>query len=168
MSNAGEGAAAGGRGQLGKSWKQVDRINRALQKWKVSAMPPRASLALDWGMVAGSVVLGAAFLSSHYGAGPENWLAVGSIVLAVGCAANLCVRAVSRAPLTHLDHIDILLAAYEPVSKDAYRRLHKSVEENGALRVRAVSVWIHEERDAIQRAGGWQLPVEGHFLKRRV
>src|SRR5690606_4821219 len=94
MSNAGEGAAAGGRGQLGQSWKQVDRISRALQKWKVSAMPPLASLALDWGMVAGSVVLGAAFLSSHYGAGPENWLAVGSIVLAVGCAANLCVRVV--------------------------------------------------------------------------
>jgi hypothetical protein len=168
MKIAGEGAAAGARSQLGRSWKQVDRINRALQDWKVSAMPPRASLALNWGMVAGSVMLGAAFLSSHYGTGPQNWLAVGSVVLGVGGAANLWVRAVSRVPLTHVDHIDSLLAAYEPVLKEAYRRLQKSVEEKGALRVQAVSVWVHEECAAIQRAGGWHLPTEGQFLKKWV
>lgn len=167
MKIAGEGTAVSGRGQMGRSWKQVYRINRALQDWKVSAMPPRASLAMNWGMVAGSIVLGTAFLSSHFGS-PPNWLAVGGVVLAAGCAANLCFRAVSQAPLTHVDQIYILLASYEPVSKDAYRRLQKSVEEKGALRLQDVCVWIHEERDAIEQAGGWQMPAKRQFLGRRL
>jgi hypothetical protein len=72
----------------------------------------------------------------------------------------------SKAPNTHDDQIDGLLADYEPESAEAYRWLQSVVKEQGGFNVDAVEMWVDRETNALQQAV--VAPREDRFVNKTL
>lgn len=168
------GGGAGGEGQqrpdedqLLAKQKRLRRIRVVLLEWRRGSLPPHGANVLGFAGLTFGVVLGLAWVAGSFGVA-YNSLVVSALAIASGIAAGFYVNRHGNAPRTHVDHLDRLLAAYEPVSKDAYRALQEKVKERGAMDGDLVEWWLELESDALQAAAGWRLPSEGQFLKKKV
>ena len=74
------------------------------------------------------------------------WLA---LVSGFMLASGILSYSFSKLPKTHSQMMDSLLSAYDPVSKDAYRRLQAGTIAEGELRWEYVERWLEEEGEAI-------------------
>ena len=74
----------------------------------------------------------------------------------------------SSRPLTWTESIDRLLADYDPIDKDSYRRLQKDAGEDGYIDRWRVSDWLVAERKALRIARHGVSPVSSEFLRRIV
>lgn len=151
---------------LAKS-KSLRRIRLVLIKWRQGALPPHGANVLGLSALAFVSVMMLAWVAGSFGVA-YNSLLVTAIAILCGVAAGFYVHRYGAAPRTHVDHLDRLLACYEPVAKDSYRMLQQKVKEQGAMDLELVEWWLELESEAIQVAAGWRLPSEGRFLKKKV
>jgi hypothetical protein len=149
-------------------WKQTGAIYGGLAAWRKGVMPPRLANAAGLGFLAAVAVFGLIYVAHNYASLVVSAIVHLALSVGAGIGAGLYVMKTSSAPRSHVDNLDTLLAAYDPVSKDAYRWLQQRVAERGALDGDLVEAWLERERDAIQLAAGWRMPTEARFLKKRI
>lgn len=112
-------------------------------------------------------------IAGLFGGRPHVFPAV-VVGLLLACGAFFLVARFSRASRSHVEEVDRLLADYEPVSIDAYRRLQDSARTFGALSYEQVLDWHSEELEALKSAQGHRPrkrddAVGGlRFLRRRI
>lgn len=88
--------------------------------------------------------------------------------VAVACVVAALILHFSRAATSNVEHLDRLLAEYEPMSKEAYRWLQDQVREAGAFRTGLVYEWASKEQAALNRAMSNAQPHDRKFLQRRL
>jgi hypothetical protein len=155
-----EAARQRGRGRM----KQLQEIRFALMSWRLGRLPPRRARATRSGALAfcGVFLLAHVFLPI---AGIQQGLLAAFLEAgAAGILVSALVDRHGRAPSTHADQMDALLADYEPESAEAYRWLQSVVEEQGGFTVDAVDMWVERETDALQHTVA--APREGRFVNK--
>ena len=88
--------------------------------------------------------------------------------VAVACVVAALILHFSRAATSNVEHLDRMLAEYEPMSKEAYRWLQDQVREAGAFRTGLVYEWASKEQAALNRAMSNAQPHDRKFLQRRL
>ncbi|MNM71634.1 hypothetical protein D3C81_833040 [compost metagenome] len=79
----------------------------------------------------------------------------------------LLVMCFSRTPKTHSEQFDVLLAAYDPIDREAYRHLQAQASASELITPKAVLVWLKAEEKAIRQAAS--IPKPGlAFLNKQV
>lgn len=63
--------------------------------------------------------------------------------------------------------LDQLLAVYDPIDKDAYRRLQHRTRDFGYLETELVQEWLGFERYAVEVTAGWRTVEPEDFSARR-
>lgn len=144
-------------------------IERALIK-KEFARPPREEQAY----VAGLVILilwGFIFLISD----KFDWL---DLMLTKHTTYFICLVALTmfgvsffmlkfgKAKASWIDYVDAKLVAYEPINKDAFRKLQHQVSEHG-WRWLLVQEWLDVEKAAVEDAKTINL-IDCAFIKKKV
>lgn len=74
----------------------------------------------------------------------------------------------SSRPLTWTESIDRLLADYDPIDKDSYRRLQNDSDADGYIDRCRVSDWLVAERKVLRVARSGVAPVMSEFLRKIV
>lgn len=128
---------------------------------KCRQSPPHLSKVKSYASVAFVVALYTHFVVSN----PFLPLA---IAIVVSAAVGGCAYKFGTAARTHEEHLDQLLASYEPVAKDAYRGLQEKIRERGAFDHDLIENWVKTEFDAVERFSGSGIPAESQFLKNEV
>ncbi len=136
--------------------KQLGRI-RACSRFFFDPplIGPRMSLALAAGMVAGGLAIWA--------------LGSGWFPALVTCVTFAVVHRYGRVATTWAARMDTFLAEYDPLDKEAYRRLQASTGAEG-LSPWSLDEWLRREYDALDSADGIK-PASarrGRFLKKKV
>lgn len=88
------------------------------------------------------------------------------LAVSVGDVCNICSSALLRACSARMD---TYLAEYDPLDKEAYRRLQAATEVEG-LSPWSLDEWLSREYDALDIADGIQ-PASarrGRFLRKKV
>lgn len=116
---------------------------------------PRMALALAAGIVVGGLAI--------WGVG-TGWPSA-----LAACAAFAAVLRYGRAAKSWGARMDTCLAEYDPLDKDAYRRLQAATEAEG-LSPWALDEWLTREYDALDAADGIQPQSarRGRFLRKKV
>lgn len=165
--NGGQHGQPDGDTQFKVKWRRLQRIRAVITGWRKGTMPTRLGNAIGLGTIACFAVLGIAEGLNRLGLHIHSLISLGLALLA-GMAVYRYISMYSTAPRTHAEHVDLLLAAYDPVDKEAFRTLQHKIEERGIFDLELVSMWTDIEADAIQAAAGWRMPSESKFLKKRV
>ena len=71
-------------------------------------------------------------------------------------------------PSRWLDLIDMKLAEYDPVDKEAYRDLQRDTRKDGHFNEWRVRQWVMQGRHALQIARGDFSPTRNDFLRKRI
>ncbi|MCY1430346.1 hypothetical protein D9M71_462920 [compost metagenome] len=79
----------------------------------------------------------------------------------------LLVMGFSRTPKTHSEQLDVLLTAYDPIDREAYRHLQAQALASELITPKAVLVWLKAEEKAIRQAARIPKP-ELTFLNKQV
>lgn len=148
-------------------WAQLRTIETTMYRRTHSGMSPRANYAV--GVAAVIVIASMALLSLLEQAGAP----VGSPVLygvpyLFGCTGLLAIWRCSKKPKTWTALLDQLLAAYEPIDRDAYCRLQDQTRDLGYLERDRVYEWLGFERHAVEVAAGRQNAEPSGFLAKKV
>ena len=147
------------------SLKQLRRMEHVLRMRRKDGPPPRAGLALAATVLVFCALLVCISYADNHLVRTELWtLAAFGTAVVVG----LSVNRLSSAPRTHTDHLDALLTAYDPVSRQAFREFRERARDTGALPSELVSEWIAQERAAVQRESGLDRPSEPRFFSRDI
>lgn len=165
--NDGHASASEQSADWRKLSQQLRSIERSLAQREHMTPGPRAGFGL---LVATGLGVGmaAVFFGIH-----QLGLLVDSPVfhLLPMLSAFVCfflVLLLSKRPKTWTEQIDSQLAAYEPIDKDAYRKLQSVVRELGSLELQSVEEWIHTEQHALKIASGWRKAAPDGFLNKKV
>jgi len=116
---------------------------------------PRMAFALAAGVAAGSLAI--------WGVGP-SWPSA-----LVTCATFAAVLRYGRVATTWGSRMDTLLAEYDPLDKDSYRRLQAASEAEG-LSPWSLDEWLSREYHALNSADGIQpeSAPRSRFLRKKV
>lgn len=98
---------------------------------------------------------------------PNPYLSIAFAIL-VSAAVGGYAYKFGTAARTHEEHLDQLLAAYEPVAIDAYRALQEKIRERRILDHDLIKNWVKTEFDAVKISSGRGIPSESQFLKKTV
>lgn len=155
------------KAQLSAKTNRLSRIRLALRHWQKGAPPPYVTNIVAFALLTLVSVSAIAAVASTFWFtdNPSVWVAL-AVVASV--AAGFYANRLDDSARTHLEHLDRLLAAYEPVSKDAYRSLQEKVKDRGAVDGESLEWWLEAESAAIERAANWHLPSELRFIKKEV
>lgn len=177
------GGGAGGSqppGAAPESWRkklrQLHHIEAILYRRQKSKSGPRASRAM---LAAGATCVGmlAAIFGLEHAGMPVSaipWkLARQAVALApyfVAFGIFLLVLARSSVPKTWTGLLDQLLVQYNPLDKEAYRRLQQHTRERDHLDTDQVVEWIQAEREAVKASAGWNKPekYDGSFVNKKI
>ncbi|MDP9877694.1 hypothetical protein J2W25_001999 [Variovorax boronicumulans] len=152
--------------------RQLQRIDWRRRQRMFSSVGPRTSKA--------ALVSVAAFLGVLAVSRSLEWLGwvpvatafdmrlSGLISVAGGAIAYVLVQLWSVAPKTWSALLDVDLAAYEPVDRQAYRNLQERTRTSGYFEHAAIAAWLRDERDAVEMAAGWRKPRNSAFLNKKV
>lgn len=91
-----------------------------------------------------------------------------SLVLLAGFAAHRFALRWSKRPWTYASLLDGLLAQYDPVDVDAYRRLQEEARECGSIFKASVSAWLDDEFRALANAMPNRYPDTQRFLDKKL
>ncbi|MNV55853.1 hypothetical protein D3C71_1481040 [compost metagenome] len=152
--------------------RQLQRIDWRRRQRRFSSVGPRTSKATVASMMAFLGVLAVSRALEWIGWVPVvtifdmRWS--GLLSIAGGAAAYVLVQLWSSAPKTWSALLDVDLATYEPVDRDAYRYLQDRTRSTGYFEHAAIALWLRDERDAVEMAAGWRKPRNSAFLNKKV
>lgn len=139
--------------QFKVKWRRLQQIRAVITGWRKGTMPTRLGNAIGLGTIACFAVLGIAEGLNRLGLHIHSPLSLG-LSLIGGLAVYRYISMYSTAPRTHAEHVDLLLAAYDPVDKEVFRTLQHKIEKRGIFDPELVSMWTDIKADAIQAAAG--------------
>ena len=93
---------------------------------------------------------------------------IGLFPVAAGIAAWLYMLRKSAYPASWAELIDQELADYDPVDKDAYRRLQERTKAAGYINFDEVYEYLAVERYAVRVASGQYTPPKQSFTSKKV
>ena len=130
-------------------------------------MGPRANFALLVGGGAGVALMACFFGLDRFGLRIPS-LVFNGCPIAVAALTMYFVGEHSKRPTTWTGKLDQLLAAYDPIDREAYRRLQQRTRDLGYLESDLVYEWLGFERHAIEIAAGWRKTKPDGFLSKKV
>ncbi|WOB11282.1 hypothetical protein [Piscinibacter gummiphilus] len=148
--------------------RDLARILRAEHARVTGAASPRTALAGLGAFVGFITPIVLARLVSLLTAVPAALPAPALLCAAFAIIAGLLVWRFSKAARTNTEHLDRLLAHYDPLSKEAYRLLQAEVREAGVFPIGRVHEWASVEQSALNRAMGKGLPADREFLQKKI
>lgn len=147
-----------------RDWSKVMRallnIERCLVQRQHASMGPRQGFAMLCGMAS----LCAAFFVLSQASVHQSFF----IALAVSVLVFFLVLHYSKRPHTWTVKLDQLLAAYDPIDKEAYRLLQQRTRDAGYLERDLVHEWLGFERHAVRVEAGWERAAPDGFLSKKV
>lgn len=150
--------------QKDRDWSKVMRallnIERCLVQRQHASMGPRQGFAMLCGLAS---LCAAFFVLSQAGVRQSFFIS-----LAVAVPVFFLVLHYSKRPRTWTAKLDQLLAAYDPIDKEAYRRLQQRTREAGYLERDLVHEWLGFERHAVRVEAGWERAAPDGFLNKKV
>ncbi|MDP9912309.1 hypothetical protein J2W27_004435 [Variovorax boronicumulans] len=152
--------------------RQLQRIDWRRRQRRFCSVGPRTSKAAFVSVIAFLGVLAVSRSLEWLGWVPVvtafdmRWS--GLVSVAGGTMAYVLVQLLSSAPKTWSALLDVDLAAYEPVDRDAYRYLQDRTRSTGYFEHAAIAAWLRDERDAVEMAAGWRKPRNSAFLNKKV
>lgn len=161
----------GGRDSLDESAflarsKQLKKMRLVLAQWRKHGPPPHLARVESSAVLSVVLVLALGWIANRIGI-HVNGLVLTGAALGLGIVAGAYVHRRDDSPRSHSEHLDMLLAGYEPIAKDAYRYLQAQVRERGAIEVDFIEGWLKTETDALRAAAGRHLPSAA-FLGKNV
>ena len=157
-----------------RKWKQLKDIERTVIHGRRSTSDPRSSRAIVIAALSCAGVFAAFYALEKAGINYHDlpWKTAQQTLdwapFVVAVLAYVLVQRFSSLPHSWTAQIDKLLAFYEPIDRDAYRRLQQRTQEIGYLESDFVREWIGFERSAIEKAAGWHRPKPAGFLNKRL
>lgn len=155
-------------------FQQLRTIDIAMLRSGQSINGPRFGRATMAGAAVCVALLGLSYLVENSGLAPWATLppdvrhALFWLPYALGFGVFLWVNVKSSYPRTWVDLIDAKLAGYEPVDREAYRRLQQRTRDAGFLDYHEVREWVLMERHAVEIASGRLTPSRETFLRKKV
>uniref|UniRef100_E6QBA2 Uncharacterized protein n=1 Tax=mine drainage metagenome TaxID=410659 RepID=E6QBA2_9ZZZZ len=150
--------------------KQLHTINWACLQVGGLVASPRLYRAFARGFIGGGLVLISLLWLKHLPGYPNLPLAylplLGGISIFISIFCWIYFR--STYPSRWLDLIDMKLAEYDPVDKEAYRDLQLDTRKDGHFKDWRVHQWVMQERHALQIARGDFSPTRNDFLRKRI
>ena len=146
--------------------KQLHTINWACLQSGGRVVSPRLHQAFARGLIGGGLVLIPLLWVKHL-PGYAN-LPLAYLPLLVGISIFCWVYFRSTYPSRWLDLIDMRLAEYDPVNKEAYRELQLDTRKDGHFKEWRVREWVMQECHALQIARGDFSPTRDEFLRKRI
>jgi len=131
--------------------KQLDTINWACFQSGGLVPSPRLHQAFARGLIGGLVLIPLLWLK-HLPGYPNLPLAYLPLIASISIFCWVYWR--STYTSRWLDLIDMKLAEYGPVNKEAYRELQRDTRKNGHFNEWRVREWVMQERHALQIARG--------------
>lgn len=163
----GGGSSGQGQPRFEDKLRHVRKIRSVVRGSHQGMLPPRATLAIVGGVLGLLVVFAGVELVGRW-TRPLNGTVACSLAILGLVATFWAVGRFSTAPRTHVEHVDHLLGAYDPVSREAFRELQETFRRGGAFDFDLVLQWTEVEIAAIQAAAGWGRPTQSRFLNKRV
>ncbi len=146
--------------------RQLNTINWACLQSGGLVASPRLYQAFGWGFISGGLLLISLPWLKHFPSYPNLPLAY--LPLLGGISIFCWVYFRSTYPSRWFDLIDMKLAEYDPVNKEAYRDLQRDTGKDGHFKEWRVREWAMQERHALQIARGDFSPTRDDFLRKRI
>jgi len=159
---------------LGKKLNYLQRIEGTVILHNTSTLGPRAILSVTMAGLTCLVLEAAIYMLKQYdidyyalpGKTIDQIMKLTPVIAAVVVLAFVWMK--STMPKSWAKRIDHLLTRYEPLDKDAYRRLQQKTQESGYLKPDSVREWILLERSVINEIVNQQENETPEFLNKKV
>lgn len=179
MSVAADGCTAAQAGlnrvEMKIKLKQLLRIERTQIKVEYRSFGPRFMSAMMVGIVTGAIVAGVLVLIDDNGllvwTGFQSGVLKGAFnslpfVLSVYAFSIYTLK--SKEPKSWYGDLDAKLTQYEPVDKNAYRRLQQGTRDLGVVSGENLSEWVFAERNTIKLIMKPTVKMNETFLDKKV
>lgn len=157
-----------------QKYKQLRSMEMHMNQARYSYSSPRGGRAALVGGVAVVGLFGLTYLAEQAGLLPVPGApaalrqVINLFPFAGGVAAWVYMLRKSAYPASWVDLIDRELAEYNPVDKDAYRRLQERTKAAGYIDFDEVFLYLLAERSTVRVASGQYTPPKQSFISRKV
>lgn len=157
-----------------QKYKQLRRMEMHMTQARNAHSSPRSGRAALAGGVVAVGLFGLTYLAEQAGLLPVPGApamlrqVIGLFPVAAGIAAWFYMLRKSAYPASWAELIDQELADYDPVDKDAYRRLQERTKAAGYINFDEVYEYLAVERYAVRVASGQYTPPKQSFTSKKV